>query len=487
MRPRLRLVSAIAVLAAIYFESGTLGLKLASVHPSATPIWPPTGIALAALLIVGLRAWPGVFLGAFLVNVGLEGEVVTSLGIAAGNTLEAVIGAELVTRFANGRDFFRQTRSLLRFVLFAAMLSTMISATVGAGTLALAGSAALSEIGSIWMNWWLGNATGAVLLTPLILVWHADSRFRVDGRGRVEALLLLGTLCVFGQVVFGAWTPSPAARVSTAFLAVPILLWPACRMGKLETVTAIFLVSMISLIGTLRGVGPFASERPLEALVPLQTFLGVVAVTSMVIAASTAERRRATAELVRYQRELEEANARLNEQCLSDPLTGVANRRAFQAKLADEVERAKRHPAPLALLVIDVDRFRDHNRILGHTGADHILKKIASVLGSEIRKADLLARYGGDEFVILMPNTTVEGGRVTAERCRRSVAATHWERRSVTVSIGAASIRPGMRAEDLIVDADEALFRAKSGGRNRVQQASKNKTGQFALVKDASR
>src|SRR5438093_12270085 len=104
MQPRLRLVSTIVALAGIYFVTGYLGLKLAFVHKSTTAVWAPTGISLAALLIFGLRAWPGIFLGAFLVNVTTAGDFPPSLCIAVGNTLEAVIGAELITRFANGRD-----------------------------------------------------------------------------------------------------------------------------------------------------------------------------------------------------------------------------------------------------------------------------------------------------------------------------------------------------------------------------------------------
>src|SRR5262245_45164090 len=111
MWPRLRLVGAIAVLGALYFEAGSLGLKLAYVHARATGHWPPTGIALAAFLLFGTRLWPGVFIGAFLVNISITGDVPTTLCIASGNTLEALIGATLVLRYAQGRNFLYDPRS----------------------------------------------------------------------------------------------------------------------------------------------------------------------------------------------------------------------------------------------------------------------------------------------------------------------------------------------------------------------------------------
>jgi diguanylate cyclase (GGDEF)-like protein len=227
------------------------------------------------------------------------------------------------------------------------------------------------------------------------------------------------------------------------------------------------------LTGTLRGSGPFASTTPNGTLLSLQTFMGVVAVTSMVIAASTFERARVTAEVERSREELEAANAQLIATCVSDPLTGVANRRGFEVRLAEELARAKRGRAPLSLLIVDVDRFRRHNQALGHGGADAVLKQVADLLDAEIRGTDYLARFGGDEFVILLPDTAIQGAHVIAERCRRRIAAHAWERRAVTVSIGIGAVRPDtIGGPELLADADQALFKAKGSGRNRVAHAT---------------
>src|SRR2546422_5836718 len=149
-------------LAAIYLLAGKLGLLLAFVHASATAVWPPTGIALAAFLLLGYRVWPGIFLGAFLANVTTAGSVATSFGIALGNTLEGLIGACLLDRFANGRNVFDRAQDILKFVFLAATLSAVVSATIGVTSLSLGNFIQAQNFASIWFTWWLGDTIGSV-------------------------------------------------------------------------------------------------------------------------------------------------------------------------------------------------------------------------------------------------------------------------------------------------------------------------------------
>src|SRR5713101_4970585 len=146
----------VAVLAVAYFCAAKLGLRFAFVHPSATALWAPTGITLAAFLIFGFRVWPGAFLGAFFANLTTAGSVLTSIGIATGNTLEGVVGCYLVRRFARGEQTFERAQDIFKFAFLAGMLSTAISATVGVTTLALGGFADWARYGAIWSTWWLG-------------------------------------------------------------------------------------------------------------------------------------------------------------------------------------------------------------------------------------------------------------------------------------------------------------------------------------------
>src|SRR5437899_1060711 len=197
-------------LAAIYLLAGKLGLTLAFVHASATPVWPPTGIALAAFLLLGFRTWPAIFAGAFLVNVTTAGSALTSVGIAAGNTLEGLCGAWLVKRFAAGPRAFERPADVFRFAALAGLASTSVSATLGVSSLSLGGFASWADYPSIWRTWWLGDMGGALVAAPLLILWGADPRPRWGRGPALELALLMACLALTGFAIFGG--PLPAGH-----------------------------------------------------------------------------------------------------------------------------------------------------------------------------------------------------------------------------------------------------------------------------------
>ena len=276
-----------------YVLAGKVGLDFAFLHASATPVWPPAGIALAALLLLGPGLWPVVFAGAFVLNLSVSGAIFTSLAIAGGNTLEALAGAWLVTRFAGGVGALDRPRDILRFVALAGMMSTAISATVGVSALVLAGQAAPSDARSIWLTWWLGDLAGDLIVAPLVLLWS-----RRPGLGSLRArwqeavLLVLATVTV-GLLVFGSMLPAALHNRPIAFLCIPVLLWTAFRFGQREAVTVIALLSGFAVTGTVRGDGPFAVGAPNTSLLLLQTFMATMAATMLPVGAGVLERRRA--------------------------------------------------------------------------------------------------------------------------------------------------------------------------------------------------
>ena len=168
-----RTLPAIGILTVVYFATGKLALKLAFLNASASPVWPPAGIALAALLVFGYRTWPGIFLGALLVNLTTTGNIATSLCIASGNTLEAVCCVWLVNRFAGGTRVFDRAQDVFKFA-FAVMIATVISPTFGVTSLALGGFANWAHYNAIWLTWWLGDTTGDLVVAPLIILWSTS-------------------------------------------------------------------------------------------------------------------------------------------------------------------------------------------------------------------------------------------------------------------------------------------------------------------------
>jgi integral membrane sensor domain MASE1 len=313
-RARIRLFLETVLIAGVYFISGKLGLKLARVHESATAVWPPTGIALSACLLIGTRAGFGVFLGALSVNLATSGSWLVSLGIAAGNTLEGVIGCLLVNRLAGGRNAFERPRDVFLFALLAAILSTTVSATVGVSSLWLAGSAKWSSLGSIWLTWWLGDLGGDLVVAPVIIVWGLKAAGPWSWKRLVEGTCLFGVLFLVTWAVFGGRLTVSSRNYPIDFLCIPAVLWASYRFGPRGTAVAVLLLSSVALWGTLRQFGPFPREEQNETLLLLQAFLGVTSVTAFVVAAAVQERRRASEALGRKLEEVARLNGRLDEQ-----------------------------------------------------------------------------------------------------------------------------------------------------------------------------
>ena len=298
----------LALLFAAYAVTARIGLSFASVHPSATAIWPPTGIALAAFLVLGRDVWPAIFAGAFVANLATEGSIVTSIGIGLGNTLEAALGASLVERFANGGHAFDRPRDIFRFVALAGVLSTTVSPTIGVVVLSLAGYAAWSAFGPIWFTWWLGDIAGALLVAPLLLTWNTNPLLRWDRRRGLEALLLIMVLAASAVVVFTGVYP-PTRTYPLAFVCIPPLVWTAFRFGPRETAAASLIVLGIATWGTLEGFGPFVNAPPAVRLLILQAFMVTVSTMAMSIAALVAEQKRILARVEQARLEAEAASS----------------------------------------------------------------------------------------------------------------------------------------------------------------------------------
>jgi PAS domain S-box-containing protein len=305
--PRSRTYDILAVLTvtAAYVVAGKAGLSFASVNPSASAVWPPTGIALAAFLVLGYRVWPGVLLGAFLVNITTAGTPATSIGIALGNTLEGVLGCYLVRRFAGGRQVFDQPASIFQFTALGGAIATAVSATVGVTTLSLGGLARWSDFGPIWLTWWLGDAAGALVVTPLIVLWSLDRRAPWRPRRWVELALVLLSVAAAGLFVFSGWSLFHQNHYPLEYLCLPPLLWSAFRFGQRECASALVLLTAIAIHGTLEGHGPFAGRPPNESLLLLQGFMAVLSVTTLATAAAVVGRRRVEHSVRQLNEELE--------------------------------------------------------------------------------------------------------------------------------------------------------------------------------------
>jgi len=302
--------------AVAYFALAKLGLSLASINPSASPIWPPTGFALAIVILTGYRAGPAIFLAALLANATTAGSIYTSLAIALGNTSEALVGGYLIRGWADGRRTFDSPSGVARFALFSSVVATPISATVGVGALSTAGYVNSADLGSVWMTWWLGDLASALVIAPVIVLWVTNGLQSFNRRDLLSTVLIGAAGMAVGVVAFSPLVKIPiSGRGALGFLAVLPLMWAALRGSQRDTATVSFVLCCFAVWGTSFGHGPFARADLNESFLLLVTFMISAAIPSLALSAGVGERQRTESAL-------RESEARLRT--LTDRLPNAA-------------------------------------------------------------------------------------------------------------------------------------------------------------------
>ena len=292
------------VIGAAYFVLAKAGLLLASIHPSATPVWPPAGLALAAILLRGPRVWPAIFAGSLIANAtndiasaSFDGQLLASLGIAGGNTLEAVVSGYLMTIWSGGARTFDSASATAKFALLCLGPGTVVSAALGVGSLVLAGSAELARFPAIAFTWWLGNVAGALVVTPVVVLWITGRHRPFNFDRFLDSTIVQFAAIAVGLIAFSPLIEQSIIRSALSILAIVPLLGGALRCGPRDTATAAFILSCFAVWGTLAGGGPFAGANPNDAFLLLITFVIGCAVPSLILSADVAERKRVEARL----------------------------------------------------------------------------------------------------------------------------------------------------------------------------------------------
>ena len=274
------------MIAGAYYGSAKLGLDLAFATKSVTSIWPPTGIALAALVLWGRSVWPGVALGALLANLWTGVPLITVLGITTGNTLEALVGAYLLSWVIDFRPSLERLKDVLALVVLAGIVSTAIAATVGVTSLIVGNEVAFADFGSVWRVWWLGDMGGDLLVAPVLMVFAVGWPFRRLPGKPIEAIVVGAALVGLSFIVFHQDT-------SVAYLTFPLLVWATLRFWQPGATLAVLVVAAIAVYYTAHGHGPYVRSDPDDSLLLAQTFFGVAALTMLSLAAVLTERARA--------------------------------------------------------------------------------------------------------------------------------------------------------------------------------------------------
>ncbi len=279
-------VGEIVLAGVIYFALARGSLMFASLNASATPIWPPTGLAIALLLVRGNYHLPAIMLGAFAANFVTTPSILTSAAIAIGNGLEALVAALLLRHWANGERVFQSPIGVGKFALVVTAAAAPVSATIGVSVLAATGYAEWSDFLPVWTTWWLGNLAGAILAAPAIVLWMRTLRGEESRDFSISTLLAFIAALAVSAIALSPYSPVPSTiRGAIAFLVILPLLWSALRLGLRETATMALVISSFAVWGVVAGDSPFIQATLNGSLLLLVAFIVAATLPSLALAA----------------------------------------------------------------------------------------------------------------------------------------------------------------------------------------------------------
>jgi diguanylate cyclase (GGDEF)-like protein len=443
-----------AVAAAYFATSAVLDEFFSALGLFPAPFWPAAGVALFAAFLGGWAVWPAIFLGSFAANAILFGSPPeTAAAISLTNMLGPGIGAELLRR-GLGRWESWGLREVRRFLAYGVVLHAAITGFGGATV--IAGFADMEAWAGLFARWFVSDVAGALLIAPPAILWWQERQPLDRTRLGEMAVIVLLLVSIAASQFF-----VPAGN--DAFLGLPYLVllpctWLALRFTPRDASTLFAAVILIAVAGLAAVADSLELSGVLRVPIPGLAIVGGM-LNVILVGALTVER---------------DAALRL---AALDELTGLPNRRAFEGRAEQERARARRYGQAVALVEIDIDRFKVVNDTYGHAAGDRTLSALAKLVLRQLRAQDVVARLGGEEFVALLPETDIDRALAVCERLRAAVAAMKIEDNgatfAVTVSMGVTVLTA---ADESILAAlaraDRALYRAKAQGRNRVVAAA---------------
>lgn len=474
----------VSVVSCLIILSGVLGTQFATIPGNVSAVWVPDALALAAMLIWGWRIWPGIFMGTLLpglITLNLTPLFIVSLVlISFGDVLTAIASTALIQRFTRTRYPFNRTSDVLFFIAFGVCLNQLLDATIGTFLLIISNILAWSDVGTVFLTWWISGSAGIMIVTPPLLTWY----FLVYHPWRYEQkpLNIQPINCEFALWLSLIFIVSSLAfwyRFSIEYLILVLLIWSVFRFSRPWTTLTISLLSVAAILGTAQERSTFIKEDINQSLLFLDSFIGTLSITTLFLMAILEERSQLVrkleqakdnleASVTQRTHELSEANEKLRKISITDSLTQCFNRLKIDELLDYNLALYHRYKQIFSIILFDLDYFKRVNDHHGHLVGDALLVEIVRLFQKRLRNTDILGRWGGEEFIIICPNTSSSDAYKLAEKLRQVLASTNFEPVGyTTASFGI--VECGERhqlPQDLIRHADEALYEAKAMGRN---------------------
>jgi diguanylate cyclase (GGDEF)-like protein len=496
-RPRAGTLAEILLVALTYIVFARLGQLVAIPPGNVTPVWLPSGLMLAWALIRGPQIWPGVFLGAALGNgwayLDFESPENVIASVLAGSmngfgdVLATSGSAYIIRRHAAEFDPLRSVNSVTWLLIVGAAGGSLASAVFGVTGLAAAGFLDFDAYFRTMATWWTGDAIGVITLTcaSVLLVRAVRQPPRLICRKECAANLLL--LSAAGLLALAA-NPNTLLRDFAISAIPPLMIWAAVRLPMLYSQLLIIVFAAANVLAATAGVGPFSDRALPEALISTQLLVGTVSIVILYLSSARSEIRTyldelqsANSSLERKVRErtaeLEEARKKAEMLALTDSLTGIPNRRHLTDLCMRELKRVRRYRNAASLVVLDIDDFKKINDDYGHPVGDDVLRDLTETIRAAIRDVDVFGRLGGEEFILMLPDTPAERGVEIADRLRKLIEARRVGADAVSyrISCGVTDINSDDQdLDDILIRADKALYAAKRRGKNQVVGSDKH-------------
>lgn len=446
------------VTAFVYFISAKLVAPLSlSESSSIFAIWPPTGVALSFLFFRGKIVIPGIYMGAFLLNITLSSPSV-ALEIAIGNTLGPVVTYWLITyspKYVIKDDIFYDTDTIIMFIFYS-VVGALITSGMGTTMLYLNGLLSSEHQFLGWAVWFFGDLIGFILIVPVFVAYVLQQNLTFISKDRItEIMVILSVLVISAIVVFGSGYFFDR-RYPIEYLILFPLIWASIRLQQGINLIFLIIVSVFAILGTASGYSQFSFEGDHRlSLIMLQIFIFTVTFSILMM---TAQR----CYTIRILDEKEQLT-------LIDSLTKVGNRRFFTKVLQEELDKSRRYKRPLSLIIFDIDHFKEINDLLGHKAGDSVLVELTSLVNAQLRSSDHLARWGGEEFTIILPECGLAQSVLTAEKLRTIIETYPFGiHKRITCSFGVIQCADDETIDTAIGRVDDKLYEAKERGRNRV-------------------
>ena len=476
-------ITSILLLSFAYIFLGIISIEYTTMSSGTAIAWLPNSVLLAFFLIKSTKEWkyyiPFFILSEIIVDYPVF-TILQALQFSFINIFETAVSALLIKKMTNTSNlYFFSTKYIIVFFLVALNLMPSISGILGAivYTTQIVENSTFFEF---WRIWYFGNSVGILLLTPIIVITYQKIDLSKEYFLNIKNIITI-IFAIFLSIVLFSYNNQMATLPTTPLIFILILLWIVYKQGIYASLMLALIFSIITMHFTINSIGPFVIFSQRETTIFLQEFVVILTIIPLFIGTLLFELRESNKKLIDLNNILEkkvkektkillESNEKLTLLASKDALTNINNRRMLNEYILQETKKSKRHKNDLSLILLDIDHFKDINDKYGHKRGDEVLIEISSLLSKNIRQSDIFGRWGGEEFIILLPQTNIKNAYEVAEILRKKIEKHYFDKvGKTTISLGVSMYDPKDDILDFIENADSAMYKAKYNGRNKVE------------------